>query len=172
MLCLREPVLKNEFSTHTDSEDQTRGLPQKRKVVGSQRWEASGKMFSGVNFSPHYLHVLCNIHWHWIASFLASHPASTHFLTLQVCECVCVYTRVSLYDVLVFSWNFLLLLKYCSRYFYQVGGLHSFPPYMIVSQHRFLRCDTWPRLPSVEIVDWIFWIERTGNNMAVSAVKR
>jgi len=38
MPCLREPVLKNEFLTHTDSEDQKRGLPQKRKkVTGSQR---------------------------------------------------------------------------------------------------------------------------------------
>jgi len=58
MPCLREPVLKNEFLTHTDSEDQKRGLPQKRKkVTGSQRWVASGKIFSGVNFSLHYLYV-------------------------------------------------------------------------------------------------------------------
>lgn len=57
MPCLREPVLKTEFLTHTDSEDQTRGLPQKKVVMGSQRWEASGKIISGVNFSPCYLHV-------------------------------------------------------------------------------------------------------------------
>lgn len=38
MPCLREFVFKKEFLTCTDSEDQMRGLPEKRKkVMGSQR---------------------------------------------------------------------------------------------------------------------------------------
>lgn len=114
---------------------------------------------------------VCNIHWHWIASFLASYP---HFLTLQVCEYVCVCLHMC-----IFIWHFGLQVEFfvISQVLFRVflpSWWSSFfsPVYDSLSQHRFLHCETWHCLPSVEIVDWIFWIERTGNNVAVSAVKK